>query len=582
MAPGAVSADAGSAQAQARAQQRVEELCAASIRALSGERDLHFRARRLHRGVQALPVFGPHLQPSLNDDDFRSFRGAADGIALRLLLSDEALHRSLCPADAVRRWVFELLEQCRVEALAPGHMPGLGHNLRHRFAAWSTAFQRSGLTESARGLLLYTVAQVGRSRVSAQPPVEGSEDLIEATRMAIAPRLGHALAGLRRERFDQAAYAVHALAIADEVGAMLDDAEQAESEAEHAHDIDARLEGFSLLIDFDAKVEDGIAAANSGDSRVLGDAAGDYRVYTTAYDREERAAGLVRRAQLDEYRARLDRRIAGQGFNLGRLARQLKALLARPVRDGWDDDQESGLIDGRRLSRLITSPAERRLFRIEHREPVAEAVVGFLIDCSGSMKQHIETVAMLIDVFVRALEQAGVPGEVLGYTTGAWNGGRAQRDWQRAGRPRHPGRLNELSHLVFKDADQPWRRARRDMAALLKADLFREGIDGEAVDWACNRLAARAEPRRMLIVVSDGSPMDSATALANDEQYLDEHLRQVVARRSALGGTEIYGLGVGLDLSPYYDHCTALDLSTTLGNTAFDEIVAMLAGRRRR
>ena len=551
MSHGPVGAD--SAPAAARAQQRVEELCAASIRALSGLPDLHFRARRLHQGNRLLPLFGPHLQPSLEDDDFASFRGAADGIALRLALSDAALHRSLIPADAQQRWVFELLEQIRVEALAPADMPGLLHNLRHRFEAWSMAFHNSGLTDTVRGMLLYTVAQVCRSRVTATPVLEATEDFIESSRMRLAPRIGHALAGLRRERFDQVDYAPHALAIAAELLLMMQEAEPpGEGDASPAEqdqaEQSARQRGFTLLVDFDGELETGTSQVQVGESRVFSDADGGYRVFTTAYDREDRAASLVRPAQLLEYREHLDKHIAAQAVNLGRLARQLKALLAQPVRDGWDDDQEVGRIDGRRLARLVSSPSERRLFRVEHQEPVADAVLAFLIDCSGSMRQHIEAVATLVDLMVRALEQAGVATEVLGFTTGTWNGG----------------------------------RARRDLAALLKSDLFREGIDGEAVDWACQRLADRDEPRRLLVVISDGCPMDGATALANDAQYLDRHLREVVARRSAPGGTEIYGLGVGLDLSACYDHCTALDLSQALDSAMFDELVQMLAGRRRR
>ena len=202
------------------------------------------------------------------------------------------------------------------------------------------------------------------------------------------------------------------------------------------------------------------------------------------------------------------------------------------------------------------------------------------------MKQHIESIAMLVDVFVRGLEMAGIDSEVLGYTTGAWNGGRTIRDWRRAGKPVSPGRLNERSHLVFKEAGCPWRRARRDIAALLKADIFREGIDGEAVDWACNRLDALRDSeegqRRILFVVSDGSPMDRATAMANDEHYLDQHLREVVERRSTPGGIEIYGIGVGLDLSPYYRRNAALDLSVALSNSVFDEILQLISDRSRR
>lgn len=167
--------------------------------------------------------------------------------------------------------------------------------------------------------------------------------------------------------------------------------------------------------------------------------------------------------------------------------------------------------------------------------------------------------------------------EVLGYTTGAWNGGRAQRDWLRAGKPRHPGRLNEACHLIFKDADTSWRRARPSMGALLKADLFREGIDGEAVAWACQRLKQRHERRRLLLVISDGCPMDGATNLANDTYYLDNHLKDVVATETQQGSVAILGVGVGLDLSPFYPRSLALDLSSPPGYGLFRELLALLA-----
>ncbi len=574
----------GDVQAATRHQQKVEELCAAAIRALSDDAELHFRGRRLHRGRRALPLYAPHLSPSLEHDDFGSFRGAADGMALRLRHSDAGLHASLCPADPLARLLFELLEQIRCESLAPQQMPGLARNLRHRHEQWSLAFHHSGLTETAKGILLYTVAQICRARVTAEPVVEATEDLIEATRMAIVPALGHDLAGLRCCRHDQAAYAQHALAIAQAVAEMIHSADEAGDDPGDESDDQAndKRNPFRLWLDFKGDDGEGITTAASGNSRVLEEADDGYRVFTTAYDQETKAATLVRAALLKEYRERLDQRIAGQGINIARLARELKALLARPAREGWDSGLEEGYIDGRRLSQLVVSPTERRLFRVERQDPVADSLVSFLIDCSGSMRQHIESVAMLVDVFVRALEQAGVASEVLGFTTGAWNGGRAQRDWIRAGRPAHPGRLNEACHLVFKDADTPWRRARPDIAALLKADLFREGIDGEAVQWACRRLEGRGEGRRVLIVISDGCPMDRATNLANDDHYLDHHLREVVERHEQAGTVEIYGVGVGLDLSPYYRRNRALDLSTGVRNEVFREIVAMIGGRGRR
>lgn len=231
---------------------------------------------------------------------------------------------------------------------------------------------------------------------------------------------------------------------------------------------------------------------------------------------------------------------------------------------------------------LISSPTERRLFRQERQTPLADSMVSILIDCSGSMREHQQAVAVLADTLARALELAGVSSEVLGFTTGGWNGGRAQRDWQRAGRPAHPGRLNELCHIVFKDARTPWRQSRNAMAALLKSDLFRESIDGEALQWASGRLAQREERRKLMIVISDGCPMDSATSLANDAFYLDNHLQQVVQGLEQQGEIELLALGVGLDLSPYYSRCQALDLSQTAGNSVFAELIALLAGQQRR
>ena len=202
------------------------------------------------------------------------------------------------------------------------------------------------------------------------------------------------------------------------------------------------------------------------------------------------------------------------------------------------------------------------------------------------MKAHGESIAMLVELLTRALDMAGVDSEVLGFTTAAWNGGRAQRDWLKAGRPAAPGRLNEARHLIFKDAQQPWRRARKRFAALLKADLYKEGIDGEAVEWACQRLMAADVNRRLLVVISDGSPSDSATNLANDRHYLDNHLRSVVATFGGGNGRrpgpiDIIGLGVGLDLSPYYARHRVIALDQTLDNALLDEVVELMLSRRR-
>ncbi len=563
--------------ARNRVQQHIEDLCLASIRALSGDVRLTFRSHRLHRGRTPLPLPAAHLHPDIERDTFRSFRGASDGMALRLLHSDACLHAHLRPEETTRRLVFDLLEQFRVESLVSGY-PGVVANLRGRHEDFSLQFHRSGLTETHLGLLLYTVTQMVRSRLTGEPVVAETEDLIEQVRGELAATLGHELAGLRRNRNRQRAFAAHSLAIADKIAAAIDSVREEGDDDGKTRDRREVRAAFSLLLDDD----DGGELARPapvGSSEVLTDSGGGYRIFTSRYDKELAAASLVRPALLRELRLKLDEDIAGAQLNSARLSRQLEALLCQPSASGWHSGQEEGLIDGSRLSQLITSPAERRLFKTERAEPVSPAVVGFLIDCSGSMKQHARGVAVLVDVFARALERIDVDCEVLGFTTGAWNGGRALRDWRRAGRPAHPGRLNELNHLIFKDTATPWRRARLPLAALLKPDLYRESVDGEAVRWAAGRLASQPRERRILMVISDGSPADGATGLANDEQYLAQHLRQVTGHLEESGSTELYGLGLGLDLSPYYSRSKILDLTTLGGRASIGDVVSLLGGR---
>lgn len=552
-------------------QQRLEELCAAVLRSLTGRGGLHFEGSRLHDGPLPVQRRAPHLRFTAQAPGLDEYRGVADAMALRLKYSDAGLHAGLSPAEPVPRLIFEWLEQLRVESLAPEELPGMRRNLERHYRAWSRAFLDSGATESSLGILLFALSQIVWSRLTTHELPEDVQDLLEPTRAALAPALGHAFAGMRRWRADQARFAAHALEIARDI------AQRVQSEYEDSpQTARASAHAFSLWVDGGEDDDDVLQTAASGDSAVFLASQGRYRIFTARYDQQAQAGELLRPALLAQYRERLDRCVARQGVNVYRLSRHLQAALAHPARDGWRFGEEEGVIDGRRLAQLISSPSERRLFRRDRLRPVSDCVVSLLIDCSGSMKRHVEPVAVMADVLMRALEQGGTATEILGFTTAAWNGGRARQDWLARGRPAHPGRLNELRHIVFKEAATSWRRARRPLAALLKADLFREGVDGEAVQWACGRLLRQDCRRRILLVVSDGCPMDTATNQANDVYYLDNHLKAVVGQYLRRG-VEIYGLGVGLDLSPYYPRSLAVDLSERLDNRVFDEFAQMLA-----
>jgi cobaltochelatase CobT len=559
-----------------RHQQKVEELCAASLRAVAADSSLYFRGRRLYRNTVAQPLHAPHLYPSFERDNFLTFRGAADGLCLRLMQSDAALHERLAPHDSVERLLFNVFEQFRVEALVPEKYPGMRSNLLHCFESWSMAFHGAGLTESANGLLLFSVAHMCRSRVTGDPIDDDTSDRIETTRGAVGHEIGTSLAGLRATRAEQSEYAVYALDIASKIAFMMQSAQEVASRTT-AQGESIESTAFALL-NFEAG-DQATASAGMGNSKLLEASSAGYRIFSTQFDKQASALSLVRKAEAIEYREALDKKLSTLGVNPQRVARRLNIVLAKPLEDGWNSGEEEGMIDGRRLAQLIATPAERRLFVQPRLILKADCAVTILVDCSGSMKAHIQQLAALIDLLVRGLDAIGAHSEVLGFTTSTWTGGRPQKQWLKEGKPEHPGRLNESLHIVFKDAQTSWRKARPGISTLLKAELFREGIDGEAVLWASKRLKQSEARRKVLLVISDGSPMDSATHLANDDHYLDHHLRQVVEGIEAQRPHEIMGIGVGLDMSLYYRRSLVLDLAVASANQSLNELMGLLARR---
>ena len=477
---------------------RMEAWGGAMLRAITGDAGLQWSGQTLYRGTTPIPqAAAHHSQVPVQQTDQR---GLLDSMGLRLQWSDQALFQSHLPQDPVERMVFELLEQLRVESLVPEAWPGARENMRQRFVNWCQAFVDSGLTESSLGILLFTVAITAWSRLTGHEIPERMADLVESTRMSMACPLGRHWDELRRFRDRQLQFVEPALAVSRWVGMAV---RAAQEDAPRGAGGPRRRSSFALPLHFESQSQDGMPVAQSGDSRAWAGTAQSYRVFTREFDREVQAGELIRALQLAQFREQMDEELARSGLQqAGRLARYLQQRLASTQRNGWNFGLEEGHLDGSRLSQLVTDPQQRAIFKDEMQRPVNETAVTILMDCSGSMKTFARPLSLLLDVLGRALEMAGASVEILGFSTQAWNGGRTRRRWQRAGQPQFPGRLNERLHIVFKDGAKPWRHARHGIAALRKPDIFREGIDGEAVEWACQRLSAKTAQRRILLVIS--------------------------------------------------------------------------------
>lgn len=565
-------------------QQKLEHWCAATIRALADEPSVTYRGHYLHIKGKPFPIQVAHLHLDPESADYRKLRGVADGIAVRLSYSDYELHKKLSPENTLQRWIFELLEQLRVESLVSQRLPGVKANLRIRFVHWSDQVSGSGLTESHAGMLVYALAVTCWSRLTGERIPEQTEDLIEATRMGFGRAIGPDMLKIKHTREDQQAYSEYALRIAKTIEEMIISTIVLESGDDE--DEDEALENFIKTSSTSLRLLQGDLTAldHAGNSVLANDIAAmdtdvDYQVFTTAYDKVVEVSKLVRPEKLKDLRDTLDKRIREQSVNIPRLSRYVSKLFSRPDLSGWNFGQEEGFLDSARLTRLLTTPDERKLFKQEASNPLVDCVVSLLIDNSGSMANHSSDIAILVDTLVRAMEMAGVKTEILGFTTSEWNGGKPNKEWISAGRPKNPGRLNQLRHIIYKEANRPWRRSRQAVAGLLKPDLFKEGVDGEALMWANGRLQKRTEGRRIIMVISDGSPMDTATHLANEERYLDKHLKLVASRIESRPDIALCALGVGLDLSAYYQQSLMI-IDRELDTKAFFEIVELLNSDR--
>ena len=551
---------------------RLERHTAASLRALSGSVSAEYKSNRVLLGAEPLRFASPYLVVDIQDAELPVVRGVADSLALRLYHSDAVLHQTLLPKAPLARIVFDILEQLRCESLAAASLGGVRSNVDEAFDAWCSGSRANGFVESELGVLLYTLIHMVRARLVRNIDNEDVAAIIEATRANIGPLIGKPFYQLPKHKQHQERYAIYATEIAETLSALVD-AEAVEQQSRAAGD--RRI--VALPPDWEPPDDNDPDDANASQQQTSLqhaaeplETAGGYHVFTREFDVQVTADDMYREAQLRDARRHLDKLVASQAVSVNRLALHLQRLFANPEPSEWFFGQEEGWLDARRLSQLVANPAYRQVFYQQREVPESDVVVSFLIDNSGSMKsQRFETVAVLVDTFARALELAGVRSEILGFTTTSWNGGRALQQWQAAGSTDNPGRLAESQHIVYKSADATWRASRRGIAALLKTLHYREGIDGEALIWAWQRLLARAESRRYLVMISDGSPMEAATANANGTDLLVDHLITVATQIDQRSAVHLGCIGIDLDTSHFITNSVDADLSGTLGNQSY-------------
>jgi cobaltochelatase CobT len=590
---------------------------AGTLRALAGvpELEVTFAADKPAAGAERVRL--PEPPRRLTQRDAAIVRGHADSIALKLACHSTQIHRRLSPEGPNAKAVFDAVEQARVEAIGSRRMSGVATNLT---AMLDDRFHRGNyaeITDRADAPLADAVAMLVRERLTGAEPPPAAAKIVDLWRDWIEERAGDELGRLDTVLDDQSAYAhairelLTSLEMGDELGGTPEDeddgAEGEEAEAQKSQEPgDAEQDGRpgeesedpeSGEEDPDSAEMDSVEAPSSdsvADADMAAEAedtdpnpppqphpkdqsANDYHVFTTRFDEAIKAEDLCDPEELARLRSYLDKQLSHLQGVVGRLANRLQRRLLAQQNRAWEFDLEEGMLDPARLSRVITDPLSALSFMRERDTEFRDTVVTLLLDNSGSMRgRPITVAATCADILARTLERCGVKVEILGFTTRAWKGGQSRDAWLQAGKPANPGRLNDLRHVIYKSADAPWRRARKNLGLMMREGLLKENIDGEALAWAHARLLGRTEQRRILMMISDGAPVDDSTLSVNPGNYLERHLRQVIAEIETRSPVELIAIGIGHDVTRYYRRAVTIVDAEELGGAMTEELAERL------
>ena len=569
-------------------------------------------------GVSGDTMRLPQVSRRMSRDEVLVARGTADALALHRKYHNNATHSKYCPQGSIAQELYEAMEVARCEAMGARDMPGTAGNIDAKIGAEATQKGFDQITDRADAPLATATGYLIRHLATGRDLPAGAQNVMELWRDFIEGQASEQLNNLNDILSDQADFARFARQIISDLGygdqlgddpdemddEAQDDAEQTEEDDQDPDsngqdessedEADANPEQsqdeqqdptaaqISLddsaddEIDDDADMPEGDAPQEPPAPLPVSEADPDYKVYAQNFDEEIKAEDLAEPVELERLRAYLDQQLEPLKGAVARLANKLQRRLQAQQNRSWLFDLDEGILDAGRLARVVSTPTTPLSFKMEKDTEFRDTVVTLLLDNSGSMRgRPISIAAICADVLARTLERCNVKVEILGFTTRAWKGGQSREHWLNEGRPQQPGRLNDLRHIIYKGADAPWRRVRSNLGLMMKEGLLKENIDGEALEWAHRRMANRPEARKILMVISDGAPVDDSTLSVNAANYLEKHLRDVIAMVERRKAVELLAIGIGHDVTRYYERAVTITDVEQLAGAMTEQLAAL-------
>ena len=590
----------------------VKRVTAASLKAIAAKPELNVKFAPGQSSATAEEAVLPTPVGTLDEATLTKLRGAADALALRLRYHDAEVYREHMPSGPEARAVYEAIEQVRCESLGARRFSGVAENLSALLNEKCKAKGLGAVTEKNEALLPEAVGLLIRECLTDEAAPDSASGLMNIWRQELEQKIGQQIRELRACPADQAKFAdvvtdmIRNLDLLDDETQPLEsedqddheNAQDASDEADEATDTEMGEESMMGGDAGDIEMSDDGEFADGEEEQFMGgegeeEPAGPsrwnepwqrngqntnvrYEPFTAEYDEIIFADELCDPEELTRLRHQLDQQLLHLQGVVSRLANRLqRRLLAKQTRS-WEFDLEEGILDAGRLSRVVVNPTHPLSYKLERDTNFRDTVVTLLVDNSGSMRgRPITVAAMCGDILARTLERCSVKVEILGFTTRSWKGGQAREKWVADGKPKNPGRLNDIRHIVFKAAEQPWRRARKNLGLMLREGLLKENIDGEALLWAHQRLLGRPEQRRILMVISDGAPVDDATLSANPGNFLERHLRDVIEYIETRSDVELTAIGIGHDVTRYYRRAVTIVDAEELGGTMMNQLAEL-------